>query len=164
MEKISEHISYNEGVKSPTAHRLGINNTPSANQLKAMKLIAEKCFEPLRDHFNVPIKVESFFRCLQLNRALGSTDGSQHIKGEAIDIDDDYGGLNNADMFVWIAKNLVFDQLIWEFGTTYNPGWIHISYREGRNRGRLTVADKKNGRVRYSHFTTLQSLLTFLTK
>lgn len=164
MKRISEHISYREGIKSPTAHRLGIDNTPTDVQLKAMKLVAEKCFEPLREHFNAPIKVESFFRCLQLNRALGSTDGSQHIKGEAIDIDDDYGGLTNADMFVWLVNNVEYDQIIWEFGSDQNPGWIHISYREGRNRGRLTVADRKGGRTRYSHFSSLNELLDFLSK
>jgi len=162
MEKISEHISYNEATRSSTAIRLGINNKPNGDQLRAMKFVAKTCFEPLRNHFGVPIKVESFLRVLRLNRAIGSTDGSQHLKGEAVDIDDDYGKISNAEMFDWLANNVEFDQIIWEFGNHKNPGWIHVSARKGRNRGRLTVAYKRDVRTHYKHFDNVERLYSFL--
>ena len=163
MNRISEHISYKEGTYSPTAHRLGINNTPNEKQLEAMHNVAENCFEPLREYFGVPIKIESFFRCLALNLTLGSTSGSQHIKGQAIDIDDDYGKITNREMFYWLVFNVEYDQIIWEFGNGENPGWIHVSYREGNNRKKLTVAHKKTGRTQYKHFQSIEQLNRFLT-
>ena len=61
MEKISEHISYKEGVYSTTANRLGLINDPTEEHLNNMKLLAEEIFEPLRDHTCHPIKINSFF-------------------------------------------------------------------------------------------------------
>ena len=150
MERISEHISYREGTFSPTAHRLDINNTPDVTQLKAMKAVAKNCFEPLRNHFNVPIKIESFFRCLALNLTIGSTPGSQHIRGQAIDIDDDYGKVTNKEMFYWLVFNVEFDQMIWEFGDDDNPNWVHVSYvSPEENRNRCLKAYREDGKTKY---------------
>ena len=91
MEKISEHISYKEAVYSATAKRKGIDNKPTKKQVENMKLIAEKVFEPLREWVGGPIKINSFFRCPQLNKAIGGSTKSQHCHGQAIDIDDTYG-------------------------------------------------------------------------
>ena len=68
---ISEHISYKEGVYSNTAIRRGIDNTPNDEQLNNMELIAENVFEPLREYVSGPIKINSFFRCPELNTAIG---------------------------------------------------------------------------------------------
>jgi zinc D-Ala-D-Ala carboxypeptidase len=96
MEKISKHISYREGVYSITADRKGIENIPNDDQLANMKLIAEKVFEPLRNFVGGPIKINSFFRSVKLNRAIGGSAKSQHCKGQAIDIDDTFGTAINA--------------------------------------------------------------------
>ena len=88
-DKISKHISYEEATYSTTAKRLGIDNTPDDFQLASMVLVAEKVFEPLREHFCVPIGVTSFFRSEPLNTALRGSKTSSHMKGEAIDIDGD---------------------------------------------------------------------------
>ena len=125
---ISKHISYKEGVYSITAIRKGIDNEPNEEQLSNMKLVAEKIFEPVRTHFKVPIKVNSFFRSPDLNKAIGGSTKSQHCKGQAIDIDDTYGKIKNSDIYWWIKDNLDFDQMIWEFGNNDNPDWVHISY------------------------------------
>ena len=71
MEKISNHISFKEGIKSNTATRLGINNTPDDYQVSNMVNIAINLFEPLREFVGGPIKINSFFRCEDLNRAIG---------------------------------------------------------------------------------------------
>jgi|TARA_A100000171_G_C2064400_1_gene111564 zinc D-Ala-D-Ala carboxypeptidase len=141
--KISDHITYAEAIHSETAKRKGIDNTPNPSQIEAMKLLAEKVFEPLRKWVGGPIKVNSFFRSADLNTAIGGSKTSQHCKGQAIDIDDVYGYKTNAEMYHWIKENLSFDQMIWEFGTDTQPNWIHISYvSEEDNRNRCLKAYK----------------------
>jgi len=83
MINISEHISYSEATLSPTALRLKIDNTPDAETLERMKAVANACFEPLRKWYGKPIKVNSFYRCAALNKAVKGSKTSQHVKGEA---------------------------------------------------------------------------------
>ena len=82
--KLSDHVSYKEGVYSITALRLGLNNDPSDAHLENMKLICEKVFEPLRTHVGGPIKINSFYRGPELNKAIGGSAKSQHCHGQAI--------------------------------------------------------------------------------
>ena len=149
---ISKHISYKEGTNSVTAIRRGIDNTPNDEQLDNMVLLAEKVFEPLRVWVGGPIKINSFFRCPQLNKAIGGSTKSQHCHGQAIDIDDTYGKVANSEMYNYIKKNLDFDQMIWEFGDDDNPAWVHVSYvSENENRRRCLKAFKdKNNKTVYS--------------
>ena len=148
--KISDHITYAEAIHSNTAKRKGIDNTPSEAQVEAMRLLAEKIFEPLRKWVGGPIKVNSFFRSETLNESIGGASSSQHCKGQAIDIDDVYGRKTNADMYHWIQQNLDYDQMIWEFGTDMQPNWIHISYiSEEKNRNKCLKAYKEHGKTKY---------------
>ena len=143
MDKISDHISYREAVRSTTADRLGIENKPGQVELVNMEIIAERIFEPLRDWVGGPIRINSFYRGPQLNKAIGGSKRSQHMEGRAMDLDDTYGYKTNAEMFYYIKQNLDFDQLIWEFGTDENPNWIHVSYvSEDGNRQRCLKAYK----------------------
>ena len=151
MEKISKHVSYKEGVYSITALRLGLKNEPTEEHLKNMKLISEKVFEPLRVYVNGPIKINSFYRGPELNKAIGGSAKSQHCNGQAMDIDDTYGRMSNATMFKWIKENLSFDQMIWEFGNESNPDWVHVSYvSEEENRNRCLKAYSKDGKTKYT--------------
>jgi hypothetical protein len=146
MEKISKHISYKEATRSNTAIRKGINNTPDGDQLIAMKLVAEKVFEPMREHFGKPIRINSFLRVSALNVAVGGSKSSQHCKGEAIDMDG-LNGLTNKEIFNYIKDNLDFDQLIWEYGTDKEPDWVHVSYSANGNRKQILKAIKGKGYV-----------------
>jgi len=147
---ISKHISDKEGGYSITAIRRGIDNIPNKEQLNNMQLIADNIFEPLRQWVGGPIKINSFFRCPKLNKAIGGSSKSQHCKGQAIDIDDTFGIMTNAEMYHWIKENLEFDQMIWEFGDDNNPNWIHISYvSPSKNRNRCLKAYKKNKSTKY---------------
>jgi hypothetical protein len=147
---ISKHISEKEGSKSVTAIRLGIDNTPDAEAMANMKLIAEKVFEPLREYVGGPIKINSFFRSSALNEAIGGSSRSQHCQGRALDVDDVYGHKTNKEMFQWIRDNLDFDQLIYEFGSEDNPDWVHVSYvSEDKNRNRVLKAVRDNGKTKY---------------
>ena len=150
-DRISEHISLKEGIKSHTATRLNIDNTPRNLDLINMKTIAEKVFEPLRSWVGGPIAINSFYRSPKLNSAIGGSTKSQHCIGCALDLDDNYGHKTNAQMFEYVKNNLDYDQMIWEFGTDENPNWVHISYvSEDTNRRRLLKASKINGKTTYS--------------
>jgi hypothetical protein len=125
--RISKHISYKEATQSATATRLKIDNTPSAEVLANMRLVARMCFEPLREWYGKPITINSFYRSPALNRALRGARNSDHIKGFAIDIDTP-SNAENKKLFEWCKANLKFSQLIWEYGNSQGPGWLHISY------------------------------------
>ena len=143
MKNISKHVTYKEGVYSNTATRLGLKNEPTEEHLSNMELLSEKVFEPLRMHVNGPIKINSFYRGPKLNKAIGGSSKSQHCNGQAMDIDDTYGYMSNADMYEYIKNNLSFDQMIWEFGSDKNPDWVHVSYvNEEANRNRCLLAYK----------------------
>ena len=147
---ISKHISDKEATFSRTALRLDIQNQPDEDQLYYMQLIAEEVFEPLREWVGKPIKINSFYRCRQLNKAIGGSIKSQHCKGQAMDIDDTRCKKTNAEMYAWIKENLNFDQMIWEFGDDKNPNWVHVSYvNEVDNRNRCLLAYKENGKTKY---------------
>jgi|TARA_R110000824_G_scaffold272123_1_gene460640 zinc D-Ala-D-Ala carboxypeptidase len=148
--KISTNITYAEAIHSSTAKREQIDNTPSPSQIEAMKLLAEKIFQPLREWVGGPIKVNSFFRSVALNEKIGGAASSQHCKGQAMDIDDVYGCKTNAEMYHWIKENLNFDQMIWEFGTDTQPNWIHVSYvSDEDNRNKCLKAYKERNNTKY---------------
>ena len=147
---ISRHISDKEGVYSTTATRRGIDNTPDKEHLDNMKLLAEKIFEPLRKWVGGPIRINSFYRGPELNKAIGGSSKSQHCKGQAMDIDDNGCHKTNAEMYAWIKGNVEFDQMIWEFGDDDNPNWVHVSYvSPEENRNRCLKAYKENGKTKY---------------
>ena len=149
--KISEHISYREVTYSQTAIRNDINNEPNEEQLERIKKAAEAVFEPLREWVGKPIKINSCFRSTELNKRIGGAQSSQHCanKGAAFDLDDTYGYKTNAEMFHYIRKYIIFDQLIWEFGTDENPNWVHVSYNADNNRGQVLKACKIKGKTKY---------------
>ena len=147
---ISDNISFKEGTFSATATRLGLPNVPTKEHLSNMQLIAKKVFEPLRVYVGGPIKINSFYRGPELNKAIGGSSKSQHCNGQAMDIDDTYGHMSNATMYNYIKENLDFDQMIWEFGTDENPDWVHISYvNPGENRNRCLKAYKVDRKTAY---------------
>jgi zinc D-Ala-D-Ala carboxypeptidase len=151
IDKISSNITYKEATFSETAIRMDIDNTPDDEQLKAMKLVADNVFQPLREHFCVRIYISSFFRSKALNSALNGSLTSSHMKGQAIDVDADvYNEITNADIFAYINENLSFDQLIWEYGTDLQPNWVHVSFvSKAENRNQVLKCIKVNGKTEY---------------
>jgi len=148
--QISKHLSLAEATRSDMADKLKIvNDNPNLSVISNMKLLAEKVFEPIREHFNVPIYVSSMYRGLPLNNAVKGSITSQHCSGQAMDIDmGDKGKPSNKEIFDYIKKNLVFDQIINEF----DYSWIHVSYSSTKNRKQILKAKKVNGRTVYETF------------
>jgi hypothetical protein len=148
--QLSKHFELAEFIRSSTAKRAGISNMPTNAHLENIKLLCGKVLEPIRSHFARPIILSSGYRSSALNRAVGGSSSSQHCSGEAADIDMDGTNVTNAQIFNYIKDNLEFDQLIWEFGTTSNPDWVHVSYESnGRQRKQILRAVKKNGATSY---------------
>jgi zinc D-Ala-D-Ala carboxypeptidase len=151
MTQISKHLTLEELTYSSTAIKLGIVNVPNQLQTENLKTLALKVFEPVREHFGVPIHISSGYRIMNLNQALNGSITSQHCKGEAIDIDMKGDKVTNAQIFHWIKDNLKYDQLIWEFGDKKNPDWVHVSYTKV-NRQQTLRAVKVNGKTKYEKF------------
>lgn len=156
MENISLHISYKEATHSDVGKRLNIDNTPNEKQLQCMQDIATRVFEPLREYFGVPIYISSFFRSKALNKAIKGATGSQHMKGQAMDIDADnskYGFVTNGEIFDYIRKNLVFDQLILEnVSEDGTGGWVHVSLNGDSNRGEVLTMKIIDNKKVYERF------------
>ena len=148
--QLSKNLSLAEVIRSETAKRKGVSNMPTEAHIENFKLLAEKVFQSIRDHFGGPIHISSGYRSAALNKAIGGAASSQHCTGEAIDIDMDGTAITNAEIFNYIKDNLEFDQLIWEFGTDTNPDWVHVSYEStGKQRKQILKAVRKGGATSY---------------
>jgi hypothetical protein len=153
--KLSEHLDLSEVTRSESAKRKGISNMPTEAHIANFKLLAEKIFEPIRNHFRCPIIISSGYRSKELNAAIGGSLTSQHCQGEAIDIDMDGtpNGVTNRMVFDYIKDNLDFDQLIYEFGDSNNPDWVHVSYEStGKQRKQILKAIRVNGKTSYTNY------------
>lgn len=146
--RLSKNFTLTEFTKSQTALRLGIDNTPRDEHLDAAKLLFETVVQPVRDRFG-PTVINSGYRGLELNEAVGGSSKSQHCKGEAVDIE--VPGVPNAEVAEWIRDNLEFDQLILEFYTPGIPdsGWVHVSVANAENRKSVLTAMKEDGKTVY---------------
>jgi hypothetical protein len=157
--QLSKNLALSEVTRSETAKRRGISNMPTPEHIENFKKLAENVFQPIRDHFCVPIRISSGYRSEALNKAIGGAGkmvngkyvpSSQHCTGEAIDIDMDGTSITNKQVFDYIKANLEFDQLIWEFGTDANPDWVHVSYEStGKQRKQVLKAIKKGSATSY---------------
>ena len=150
-EQLSEHFVLKDFVKSETAIRKGIDNTPTTDHKIALKHVCEKILEPVYAHFQQDVRINSSYRSPKLNAAVGGSAKSQHCNGEAVDFEID--GLPNPELAKWVSKNCEFDQLILEF---YNPkegpnsGWVHASYTaKGVNRHQILTAVMEGGKTVY---------------
>ena len=139
--QLSKNLALAEVMRSETAKRKGISNMPTPEHIENFKKLAENVFQPIREHFGVPIHISSGYRSKALNTAVGGSLSSQHCSGEAIDIDMDGTSITNKQIFDFIKENLNFDQMIWEFGTDTNPDWVHVSYEStGKQRKQILKA------------------------
>jgi len=157
--QLSKNLALSEVTRSETAKRKGISNMPTPEHIENFKKLAENVFQPIRDHFGVPIRISSGYRSEALNKAIGGAGkmvngkyvpSSQHCTGEAIDIDMDGTSITINQVFDYIKEHLQFDQLIWEFGTDSNPDWVHVSYEStGKQRKQVLKAIKKGSATSY---------------
>ena len=129
-DKISKYMGFEEAIRSQTADRYGYDNRPNAEQLKNMKFVAKKVFDPVREFVGGPVTCSSFFRSPGLNTLIGGSTRSFHCHGAAIDIKL-FSDCSYAEVFEFIKDNLTFSELIWEFGNDDQPAWVHVAYLPG---------------------------------
>lgn len=151
--KLSKNFSLDEVIRSATATKLGIDNTPEQEHLDNLQVVIDEIAQPLRDHFGKPVRINSGYRSPALNEAIGGSTKSQHSKGEALDLEID--GVSNLEVADWITDNCDYDQVILEF---YNPaegtnsGWVHVSCKANlsQNRERNLIALKDGNKTIYT--------------
>ena len=145
--QLSKNFSLRELTRSQTAIRKGIKNEPDQEQLMNIVALTVKILQPCRDKFG-SISINSGLRVLDLNRAIGSGDKSQHTKGQAADFE--AYAISNAQLADWIMLNRCFDQLILEYpGKDPRDGWVHCSYNRLDNRMQVLTAVKEKGKTVY---------------
>lgn len=157
MREVGKWCTYAEIYKSQTASRKGIDNEPNDVQFASILKTYKAIYEPICNAFKRKLPISSFFRCKKLNTAIGGAKTSQHMLGEAIDIDcDSVTGTTNKQLFNWVLKNLDFDQLILEApDKNNNPSWVHISYKSKEaNRHQVLRMVRHNGVSTYQNITS----------
>lgn len=136
-------LSPNFTLAELTVTNTGLDNQPSWQEhntiVNRLQQLAVRVLQKVRDRFG-PTKVNSAFRNEQVNKKVGGVPSSQHRKGEAADIE--VPGVDNLEVARWMAHNLTFDQLILEDYVGGNSGWIHVSYRAGKNRKQVFTKPK----------------------
>jgi len=147
--KLTENFTLSEMVKSETALRHGLDNTPGETEIANLRRLAENVLQPVRNHYKRGVKVNSGYRAPNVNAAVGGSKTSDHCRGQAADIE--IPGVANAELAEWISKNLKFTQLILEFYTPGIPdsGWVHVSYDPANLKGQVMTAMRENGKTVY---------------
>ena len=136
-------------VKSETALRKGLDNTPGEAEIDNLRRLCEEVLQPVREHYGMGVKVNSGFRHPNVNAAVGGSTTSDHCKGMAADIE--IPGVPNAELAQYIADNLTFRQVILEFYTPGVPdsGWVHVAFNPADNKKQVLTAMKENGKTVY---------------
>lgn len=150
--RLSANFDLSEFIESAKATELGIINNPQGIHIEHLILLCEHILEPVRAHFKRPVKIISGYRCPALNKAVGGAKTSQHLAGEAADIE--VQGVDNADVWRFIDGELIYDQVIAEYLKENDgaAGWIHVSYDHYSNRGEALSCIAKGKYVEGLHF------------
>lgn len=143
--KLSNYFKLYEMVRSQTADRHCIDNTPQPFAIMNASRLARNVLDPVREHFGIPFSPSSWYRCPELNDLVNGSKRSQHMTGEAADIE--IPGISNYELAKYIIATCEFDQLIWEYPKAGDPhsGWIHVSYVLEGNRRDVRTFTAKNG-------------------
>ena len=147
--QLTENFSLNEMIKSETALRNGIDNTPSEEIVKNLRQLCERVLQPIRTKYGKGVKVNSGYRSPNVNAAVGGSRTSDHCRGQAADIE--IPGISNYELAKFIEKNFEFTQLILEFYTPGIPdsGWVHVSYNPADLKRQSLTAMKEGGKTVY---------------
>jgi hypothetical protein len=144
--RLSKNLTLSEVIRSESAKRRGVSNMPTPAHIENLKYLAEKIFQPVRDHFKVPIRISSGYRSRELNAIIGGSQTSFHSLGCALDLDNDNTSITNKQIFDFIRENLEYTELINEF----DYSWVHVAIVKGREKEKETLeAYKQNGKTFY---------------
>jgi uncharacterized protein YcbK (DUF882 family) len=146
---LTANFTLSEMVKSETALRHDMDNTPGEAEIASLRLLCENILQPVREHYGKGVKVNSGFRHPEVNAKVGGSKTSDHCKGQAADIE--IPGVANADLAAHIVDTYKFTQVILEFYTPGVPdsGWVHVSYDPANLKNQVLTATKKDGKTVY---------------
>jgi hypothetical protein len=159
ITNVSKNITLRQATKSRIAIESGVPNTPGEHQLVNMSNVANNIFEPLIEHFKVPIGILTFY----ITSNVKQDEYLQYSTGMVMDIDAEVFNrtvvienkeviLTNSIIFDYIVKNLDYDTIIWQFGNNENPDWIQVSYNEiGNRKRRLSSYKDHENRTQYKY-------------
>ena len=129
--QLTEHFTLSEFVRSETATNKNIENTPTTEVVENLRALCRNVLEPARVAFCAKIYITSGYRCAALNKAVGGNPTSQHLRGEAADLQ--VRGVENLQKLYNVIKSRgMFDQLLYESNGATK--WIHVSYKQSGNR------------------------------
>lgn len=130
-----KYFTIDEFTRSEAAKKLKIDNTPTEDAIENLNALVDNLLDPLRELYGKPIFVNSGYRSKKLNMLIGGVSNSQHMTGEAADIEGfDRSVKENKKLFELIKNSgLPFDQLINES----NYSWVHVSYSKKKNRRQI---------------------------
>lgn len=146
---LSHNFTLQELIKSHEAVRKGLDNAPSQEVISNLQELSNMVLQPVRDHFDKSVTVNSGYRSPEVNAAVGGSKTSDHCKGQAADIE--IAGVPNVELAEWIRDNLAFTQVILEFYTQGIPdsGWVHVSYDPANLKKQSLTAVKQDGKTVY---------------
>jgi zinc D-Ala-D-Ala carboxypeptidase len=149
VTQLTKNFSLAEMVKSETALRHGMENNPGPDEINNLLNLCANVLQPVRDHYQKGVKVNSGYRSPDVNAKVGGSRTSDHTRGMAADIE--IPGVPNAELATYIRDNLAYTQLILEFYTPGVPdsGWVHVSYNEQDLKKQVLTATKKDGKTVY---------------
>lgn len=153
--QLTPNFDLDEFTASPTAAARGIDNTPSATQIECARALCSAILEPLRERVGGPILINSGIRSAALNKAIGGSDTSQHMKGEAADIRTSKVAITTLWRHVldMVAAKFPIDQAI-IYPRVQGAGWIHISHTASRiSRRELLVSPPGGGYTPWSRWS-----------
>jgi zinc D-Ala-D-Ala carboxypeptidase len=138
--KLTENFSLKEMTQSQTALKNNIDNEPNAEQIENLRQLCQTILQPIREDFQLPIKITSGFRSPELCEIIGSKSTSQHCANECAAADFEIPGVDNKKVFRHIIENLPYDQIILEYydESDINSGWIHVSWSPNPREQTLT--------------------------
>jgi hypothetical protein len=149
-QQLTTNFTLREMIRSTTADRLGIDNTPTQGEIEHLRTLCQKVLQPARDALGA-LNITSGFRSKELNDAINGAPRSAHRLGYAADVVPSNG--DTRGLALWVANNRLsqVDQLILEYGTVARPSWIHISVEPRPARRQILRASRNSsGQTIYS--------------
>lgn len=142
-ERLTADFHLSEFIRSQTAARRGLDNTPTASAMGNIRNFLAPGMQEVRDLINAPIHISSGYRSPIVNAAIGGSAKSQHMDGMACDFTAPFFGTPKDIARVISESRIKFDQLIME------GGWVHISFA-ATPRLQIMTARFTNGVARYT--------------
>lgn len=149
MTQLSVNFSLKEFIKSDTATRKGLDNTPTPEVVSNLQVLVNEIIQPLRTSYDKVVTINSGYRSPEVNASVGGSKTSDHCKGMAVDIEIE--GVANGDLAQYIVDTHKFTQVILEFYTQGVPdsGWVHVSYDKDNLKCEVLTAVKQDGKTIY---------------